>query len=131
MLLISEIGDINHFPSADKRVSYAGLAPSQRQSADHTFHAQITRQGNRYIRSILIEAAEHASLFDPQLKHLYERVAAGLGRQRAIVAVARILLIYINQVLRKQEPYRAQREDLVAKKLKRLEQKASTSLQAD
>jgi transposase len=131
MLLISEIGDINRFPTADKLVSYAGLAPSQRQSADHTFHGHITRQGNRYIRWILIEAAQHAARFDPQLKPFYERISARRGRQRAIVAVARKLLIYIYQVLRKQEPYRAQRDELVAKKLKRLTQKASTSLQAD
>jgi len=131
MLLINEIGDINRFPTADKLVSYAGLAPSQRQSADHTFHGHITRQGNRYIRWILIEAAQHASRFDPQLKPFYERIAARRGRQRAIVAVARKLLIYIYQVLRKQEPYRAQRDDLLAKKLKRLEQRASSSLQAN
>jgi transposase len=131
MLLINEIGDIHRFPSADKLVSYAGLAPSQRQSADHTLHGHITRQGNKYIRWILIEAAQHASRFDPQLKPFYERVAARRGRQRAIVAVARKLLIYIYQVLAKQEPYRAQRNDLVAKKLKRLEQRASSSLQAD
>jgi transposase len=131
MLLINEIGDINRFPSADKLVSYAGLAPSQRQSANHTFHGHIIRQGNRYIRWILIEAAQHASRFDPQLKPFYERVAARRGRQRAIVAVARKLLIYIYQVLKKQEPYRAQRGDLLEKKLKRLTQKASSSLQAD
>jgi transposase len=131
MLLINEIEDVNRFPSADKLVSYAGLAPSQRQSADHTFHGHITRQGNRYIRWILIGAAQHASRFDPQLKLFCERIAARRGRQRAIVAVARKLLIYIYQVLRKQKPYRAQRDELVAKKLKRLEQRASSSLQAD
>jgi transposase len=37
----------------------------------------------------------------------------------------------IYQVLKKQEPYRAQRDDLLAKKLKRLEQRASSSLQAN
>ena len=131
MLLINEIGDVNRFPSADKLVSYAGLAPGQRQSADHTFHGHITRQGNRYIRWVLIEAAQHAARFDPQLKPFYERVAARRGRQRAIVAVSRKLLIYIYQVLKKQEPYRAQRNDLLEKKLKRLAQKASTSLQAN
>ena len=131
MLLINEIGDIHRFPSADKLVSYAGLAPSQRQSADHTFHGHITRQGNKYIRWILIEAAQHASRFDPQLKPFYERIAARRGRQRAIVAVARKLLIYIYQVLKKQEPYRAQRNDLAAKKLKRLQRKAQSSLQAN
>jgi len=77
---------------------------------------------------ILIEAAQHAARYDPQLKPFYERVAARRGRQRAIVAVSRKLLIYICQVLKKQEPYRAQRNGLLEKKLKRLTQKASTSL---
>jgi len=131
MLLINEIGDVTRFPSADKLVSYAGLAPSQRQSADHTFQGHITRQGNKYIRWVLIEAAQHAARYDPQLRPFYERIATRRGRQRAIVAVSRKLLIYIYQVLKKQEPYRAQRNDLLEKKLKRLQQKASTSLQAN
>jgi transposase len=76
MLLINEIGDIHRFPTADKLVSYAGLAPSQRQSADHTFHGHITHQGNKYIRWILIEAAQHAARFGPQLKPFYQRIAA-------------------------------------------------------
>jgi transposase len=93
ILLLNEIGDVNRFPSADKLVSYAGLAPSQRQSADHTYHGHITRQGNSYIRWILIEAAQHASRFDPQLKPFYERIATRRGRLRAIVAVTLKLLI--------------------------------------
>jgi transposase len=79
---LNEIGDIHRFPSADRLTSYAGLAPSQRQSADHTFNDHITRQGNKYIRCVLIEAAQHASRFDLQLKAFYERVAARRGRGR-------------------------------------------------
>jgi transposase len=131
MLLLNEIGDVHRFPTADKLVSYAGLAPSQRQSADHTYHGHITRQGNKYVRWILIEAAQHASRHDPNLKPFYQRIAARRGNPRATVAVARKLLIYIYQVLKKQEPYRSQRNDLFAKKLKRLQQRASVSLQAD
>lgn len=80
---------------------------------------------------IRICAAQHAARYDPQLKPFYERIAARRGRQRAIVAVARKLLIYIYQVLRKQESYRAPRSDLLERKLKRLQQKTSTGLQAD
>ncbi len=80
MLLINEIDDINRFPTGDKLVSYAGLGPSQRQSADDTFHGHITRQGNRYIRWILIEAAQHASRFHPQLKPFDDRIAASQTR---------------------------------------------------
>ena len=131
MLLLNEIGPIARFPSAKKLVGYAGLAPSTHQSGSVTIHGHITKEGNRHIRWILIEAAQHAARYDPQLKPFYERIAARRGRQRAIVAVAHKLLIYIYQVLSKQQPYRAQRDDLLEKKLKRLTQKASTSLQTN
>jgi len=76
MLLINEIGPVTRFPSAKKLVSYAGLAPGIRQSADHTVHGRITRDGNKYIRWILIEAAQNASRFDPKLRPFYLRVTA-------------------------------------------------------
>jgi hypothetical protein len=91
-------------------------SPSQRQSADDTFHGHITRQGNKYICWIVIEAAQHGSRFDPKLRNFYLHVAARRERQRAIVAVARKLLIYIYQVLTKQEPYKTQRNDLLEKR---------------
>ncbi len=50
MLLTSEMGPVTRFQSAKKLVSHAGLAPGTRQSAEHTFHGRITKQGNKYIR---------------------------------------------------------------------------------
>jgi transposase len=62
MLLINEIGPITR-----KLVSYAGVAPGIIQSAEHTVHGGITRDCNKYIRWILIEAAQNASRFDTRL----------------------------------------------------------------
>ena len=130
MLLLNEIGDVNRFPTADKLVAYAGLAPSQRQSADHTFHGHITRQGNRYIRWILIEAAQNASRFDPKLRPFYLRVSARRGHQKAIT-VARKMLVSIYHVLKRHEEYQGQRDELLERKINRLQRTVDSSLQAE
>jgi len=131
MLLLSEMGPITRFPSAKKLVSYAGLAPSIRQSADHTVHGRITRDGNKYIRWILIEAAQNASRFDPKLRPFYLRVAARRGHQKAITAVARKMLVSIYHVLKRQEEYHGQRDELLERKINRLQRTVDSSLQAE
>jgi len=131
MLLLSEMGPITRFPSAKKLVSYAGLAPGIRQSADHTVHGRITRDGNKYIRWILIEAAQNASRFDPKLRPFYLRIAARRGHQKAITAVARKMLVSIYHVLKRQETYQGQRDELLERKINRLQRTVDSSLQAE
>ncbi len=131
MLLLSEMGPVTRFPSAKKLVSYAGLAPGTRQSAEHTFHGRITKEGNKYIRWVLIEAAQNASRYDPRLRGFYQRLAARRGRQKAITAVARKILVSIYYVLKRQEEYQGQRDELLEKKIKRLQQTVDSSLQAE
>jgi len=130
MLLASEIGDVTRFPSAKKLVSYAGLAPGTRQSAEKTIHGHIVGEGNKRIRWILVEAAQHASRHDPRLRGFYLRILKRRGYQRAIVAVARKMLVAIYHVLSKNEAYYGVRGELFERKLKRLEWTASHSLQA-
>jgi transposase len=129
MLLASEIGDVTRFPSAKKLVRYAGLAPGIRQSADKTVHGHIVKDGNKRIRWILVEAAQHASRHDPRLRGFYLRILKRRGYQRAIVAVARKMLVSMYHVLSKNEAYRGERTELLERKLKRLEWKATHSLQ--
>ena len=131
MLLASEIGDITRFSSAKKLVSYAGLAPGSRQSADKTIHGHIVKEGNKRIRWILIEAAQHASRHDPRLRQFYLRILKRRGYQKAIVAVARKMLVSIYHVLSKNEAYHGEDSELLERKLKRLEWKASHSLHAE
>jgi transposase len=121
MLLANEIGDIHRFPSAKKLVSYAGLAPGIRQSAHVTIHGHIVKEGNKRIRWILIEAAQHASRSDPRLREFYLRILKRRGYQRAIVAVARKMLVSIYHVLSKNEVYHGEKSELLERKLKRLE----------
>jgi len=56
LLIKSEIGDISRFPDYKRRVSWAGLAPSIRQSGRVEIRGGITKQGSRMLRWIMVEA---------------------------------------------------------------------------
>jgi transposase len=129
MLLLNEIGPIARFASPKKLVSYAGLAPSTHQSGDRTTHGHITKEGNSHIRWILVEAAQHASKHDARLSQFYQRVMKRRGHNRAIVAVARKLLVTIYHVLNHQREYRGMRPELYTNKIRRLQRITDPSLQ--
>lgn len=57
MVLLSEIGDIDRFPSPRGLMAYFGLVPTERSSGDRERKGPITKAGNAYARRILIEAA--------------------------------------------------------------------------
>lgn len=71
LMIMAEIGDIRRFPSAKKLCSYAGLVPSTYQSGDTERHGSITKQGSRWMRKMLIQAANKAVLRDNALRRHY------------------------------------------------------------
>jgi len=105
-LLLSEIGDIGRFPSPKRLVSYGGLAPGVRQSADHVWEGHITHQGNCYIRWGVVEAAQLAPDKDPALHGFYWQLARRRGRKKARIAVARKLCVAVWHVLTYGQEYR-------------------------
>jgi len=105
-LLLAEIGPIQRFRSADKLSAYAGLVPSVHQSGKTKYLGSITKQGNKFIRWILVEASQRAIKQDPGLQSFHQRLEYKKGRNSATVAVARKLLTYIFHVLSKKEPYK-------------------------
>lgn len=105
-LLLSEIGDINRFPSSEKLCAYGGIIPSTHQSGEKSYHGSITKEGNKYIRWALVEAAQKASRKDPALFVFYEKLKRNKGSGVALVAVARKLLTSVYHILKKGEPYR-------------------------
>jgi transposase len=59
LLIKSEIGGINRFPSAKQLCSYAGIIPSTYASGDKVSHGHIIKQGSKWLRWILAEVVEH------------------------------------------------------------------------
>ena len=79
LLTKSEIGDINRFPSAKQLCSYAGLVPSTYASGNTCFHGHITKQGSRWLRWILVEAAIHAVKRPGVLRRFYFKIERKKG----------------------------------------------------
>jgi transposase len=100
LLIKSEIGDVKRFPSAKQLCSYAGLVPSTYASGNTCYHGHITKQGSRWLRWILIEAAIHAAKRQGVLRRFYYKIERRKGGQIAKVATARKLLEWIYHILR-------------------------------
>ena len=106
--IASEIGDIGRFSSPKKLTGYTGLCPIVRQSGNRDVRGPLAKNGPKYLRWALIEAATHAAR-DSHYRERYERTKRRLGRQRgakvARIDIARKLAEAIWQVLTKNEPF--------------------------
>jgi transposase len=91
MTLVAEIGDISRFPTARKLCAWAGLTPTVRNSDRTVRHGHITKQGSKWVRFVLGEAA-HIAKRRPPFTHTYARMAQRRGKHIATVAVSRKLL---------------------------------------
>lgn len=125
MLIVAEIGDVNRFPNARKLCSWAGLVPSIHQSGNSMQMGRITKKGSRWLRWVLIQAAQSARQHDERLGSFYERVANRRGPNKATVAVAREMLSIVYHMLLKREAYRGMKEKLADQKYKRMGSLAS------
>lgn len=104
--ILSEIGDITRFPSADKLCAWAGLTPKEHSSADNVRRGHISKQGSRWLRWVMVEAAVHA-FRDVELRQLFVHIARRRGAKVARVAVARRLLTLVYYALRSESGCRS------------------------
>jgi transposase len=106
--IAGEIGDIGRFASPKRLAGYTGLCPIVRQSGGRDDRGPLARNGPKYLRWALIEAATHAAR-SPYYRERYQRTAKRLGRQRgskvARVDIARELATAIWHMLTKREPF--------------------------
>lgn len=99
MTVYAAIGDIRRFSEAKKLVGYAGLGARVHDSGMTTRTGKITKAGRRDLRVALVEAANVVASSNPHWKAELARLEPRLGRNRAIVAIARKLLITVWHVL--------------------------------
>jgi len=106
MYLILELGDVSRFTRTEQLAAYVGLTPAQYSSGEKIRLGRITRCGKSNLRAILTEAAWTTIKKDPELRTVYEKLKARRGAKKAIVAVARRLLLRCRRVLLDKRPYR-------------------------
>ena len=99
MTILGAIGEIERFPTAKKLAGYAGLGAKVHSSGQTHRTGGITKQGRKELRAVLVEAAWTAVRYDQHWREQFERLADRIGRQKAIVAIARKLLVIIWHVL--------------------------------
>ena len=91
LLIVAEIGEVDRFRNDRQVGAYAGLTARVHQSGGRCYHGHITRQGSRWLRWILVQAAMKIVREDAKLRNFYTRVRKRSGRNVARVAVARKL----------------------------------------
>ena len=99
--IISEIGiDMSQFCTSKRLCCWAGLVPGSNESGGKKKSVQITRAGV-YLKPALVQCAHAAvkSEKSPYYKKKYESLAKRRGKKRAIVAIARMILTAIYQML--------------------------------
>lgn len=98
MTLITEIMDINRFPSFNKFNAFVGLYPNQFSSGENIRMGKMTPRHNAYLRPLIIEAAWVAIKHDSALALKFNEDIKRKTKKRAIVTIARKLLSRIYTV---------------------------------
>jgi hypothetical protein len=105
--IVAEIGvDMCRFPSDRHLTAWAGVAPGNNETGGKQRSGK-TRQGNRYLRRILVLAAHGAARTKKTyLKSLYYRLKSRRGAGKAAMAVGRTILQMAYHMIRRGEVYR-------------------------
>jgi len=104
--IMAEIGNIDVFSKPKKLVGWSGLAPAINESAGKSSNGHITKKGNKFLRTILVLAANSIAIGGPnKLRFFYQRIKAKKGHKKAIVALARKLASIIHHLLKFKEMY--------------------------
>src|SRR5207245_3608292 len=99
------LGDVSRFPRGKQVASYLGLIPREHSSGGRQKLGAITKQGNRMLRMLLVEAAQAAVRYDPQFHKEYLHRCHKKPKAVAKVAAARKLAVRLYWLLRPQRPY--------------------------
>jgi transposase len=100
--ILAAIGDIRRFPDEDHLVGYAGLGAAVHESGVSRTTGHITKHGRRDLRRVMVDAANHAVQDHPYWKQELARLEPRLGRSRAVVRIARQLLMAVWHILSKE-----------------------------
>ena len=100
-----EVGDVSRFRTAKQAISYCGLCGAEKRSGDKILRTPISKQRNKHIQQVLVEAAKLAPRQSPELALIYEKEKLKGNRNRATLAVARKMVAYLLAVDRQNRDF--------------------------
>lgn len=99
--IISEIGNINNFPSAVKLIAFAGLDPKLKESGTYQGRTPISKRGSKYLRNALWYSAMVTCRVEPTFNKEYkERREKGRSHRYAVTAAANKLTKIVYHILK-------------------------------
>jgi transposase len=117
LTVLAAVDDIRRFPRPRHLVGYAGFGTRVHASGQEQRTGRITKAGRRELRAALVEAAQSAANTHPHWQAELARLEPRLGRNKAIVAIARKLLVAVWYVLTQECADRFAEPERVARKL--------------
>jgi len=105
LAFVLTIGDVKRFARGKQVASYLGLIPREYSSGGRQRLGSISKQGNRFLRMLLVEAAQGAVRYDPGFRQEYLHRCHQKAKGVAKVAAARKLAIRLYWMLRTHTPY--------------------------
>ena len=104
-VLLGEVGwDMSRFPDAAHAASWVGICPGNHETGGKQQSGR-TRQGNRWAKTVLIQAAHAAGHTQTYLGEQYRRISARRGSKKAAMAVGHSILVIFYQMVKTGEPY--------------------------
>ena len=100
-----EIGDPHRFSSRRKAVSFCGLCGAQEESAGKMKRTPISKQRNKHLQTILVEAAKLAPRHNDRLAKIHERERERGNSNRATLAIAQRLVGLLLAIDKSGRPY--------------------------
>jgi hypothetical protein len=115
-VLMAEVGtDLSRFPDAEHLSSWAGVCPGQKESAGKRLSGR-SKQGNRYVRATLVQAAHGVRRSHSYLGERYRRLKKRRGSKRAALAVGHSILVIYYHMIKTGEEYQEKGEAFFLRK---------------
>ena len=108
---VLEVGDPHRFTKRAQVISYCGLCGAQKESAGKTVRTPLSKQRNKHLQRVLIEAAHLAPRWNARLKQVHARELERGNRNRATLEVARRLAVLLWAIDKSGQPYDAERNE--------------------
>jgi transposase len=105
LAFVLTIGDVSRFAGSKQLTSYLGLVPSEHSSGSKRRLGAITKQGNRFLRKLLVEAAQTTVRKEEGFRREYQRRCHRRPKGVAKVAAARKLAVRLYWMLRTNTAY--------------------------
>ena len=98
--LAAKIEDIGRFDSPKKLSAYLGMVPRVVESDGKRVNCGITKRGNRTLMRLLVQSAWSAVNHHTKYEEYFNRLVTRKPRQKAIIAVARKIIVEVFYVLK-------------------------------